>query len=45
MAVAIWSQLPTRDALLADRFARGWRPLASNLATGKRVKKVRRTRA
>jgi len=37
MAVAIWSIEPTADALLRDRVARGWRPLASRLADGPRV--------
>ena len=33
-AVAVWSEMPTPDALLEDRLARGWRPLPSALATG-----------
>ncbi|MCB9675723.1 MAG: hypothetical protein H6737_11435 [Alphaproteobacteria bacterium] len=37
MAVAIWSERPDPDALLARRLAAGWRPTPSSLAAGPRV--------
>jgi len=36
-AVAVWTILPTPDALLRDRVHRGWKPLASAMAAGPQV--------
>jgi hypothetical protein len=36
-AVAVWSGQPGADALLAERLARGWAPVATGLKGGAQV--------